>query len=226
MSNPVSYVLENDIATITMDDTKANAFGPNMIAGLDEAFDRAEKEAKAIVLTGRDGVLSAGFDLKVMREGPEATAAMTSAGANLLMKMYLHPLPLVIACTGHAIAAGALILLTGDLRLCADKQANIGLNETSIGMAMPPFGLEIARDRLDPRALTNAVLGATLYDPKTAVAIGYLDGVVPEEELFDAARVAAKKLTTLDPNAYARTKVYMRQATIDRIKPTLSDIKL
>ena len=177
MSNPVSYVLENDIATITMDDTKANAFGPNMIAGLDEAFDRAEKEAKAIVLTGRDGVLSAGFDLKVMREGPEATAAMTSAGANLLMKMYLHPLPLVIACTGHAIAAGALILLTGDLRLCADKQANIGLNETSIGMAMPPFGLEIARDRLDPRALTNAVLGATLYDPKTG---GCRDGLMAD----------------------------------------------
>jgi enoyl-CoA hydratase/carnithine racemase len=226
MSNPVTYSVENDIATVTMDDGKANAYGPTLIAALSDAFDKAEAEAKAVVLTGRPGVLSAGFDLKVMREGPEASAAMVSAGADLLLKMYLHPLPLVIACTGHAIAAGALILLTGDLRVATDGAFSIGLNETSIGMAMPPFGLEIARDRLDPRALSNAILSATLYDPKTANAVGYVDTVVDENELADSARLAAKRMTTLDLRAYAQTKLYMRQATVDRIRPTLRSINL
>jgi enoyl-CoA hydratase len=193
---------------------------------LDKAFDQAKDEAKAVVLTGRTGVLSAGFDLKVMREGPEAAAAMVSAGADLLLKLYVHPLPLVVAAPGHAIAAGALLLLTGDVRIGLDQPANIGLNETSIGMALPPFGVEIARDRLDPRAFSNAVLGANLYDPKTAVAIGYLDTVVPEAELVDSARIAAKKMTTLDPRAYAATKINMRQATVDRISKTLGNIEL
>lgn len=226
MSNPVTYSLENDIATLTMDDGKANAYGPTMIEALSDAFDKAEKEAKAIVLTGRPGVLSAGFDLKVMREGPEATSAMVNAGAELLLKLYLHPLPLVVAATGHAIAAGALILLTGDLRIATEGSFSIGLNETSIGMSMPPFGLEIARDRLDPRALSNAILSATLYDPKTANAVGYVDTVVDENELADSARLAAKRMTTLDQKAYAQTKLYMRQATADRIRPTLGSISL
>lgn len=226
MSSPVTYSLEHDVATITMDDGKANAYGPTLIEALSEAFDAAEKEAKAIVLAGRPGVLSAGFDLKVMREGPEATSAMVSAGAALLLKMYLHPLPLVIACTGHAIAAGALILLTGDHRIGIDGKSSIGLNETSIGMSMPPFGLEIARDRLDPKALSSAILAATLYGPADAKAVGYLDEIVAESALLDVARTTAKRLTTLDPRAYAQTKLYMRQATADRIKPTLSSISL
>lgn len=226
MTHPVAFELDNDIAVLTMDDTKANAFGPAMIAALSEAFDRAEKEAKAIVLTGRPGVLSAGFDLKVMKEGPEATAAMVGAGAALLLKMYLHPLPVITASTGHAIAAGAIILLASDVRIGAAGAYSIGLNETSIGMALPPFGVELARDRLAPGALSPAALGATLYDPEAAASIGYLDRVCDAAGLLDAAKAAAAHYATLDARSYAATKINLRQATVDRIKPTLAAIKL
>lgn len=110
MTQPVAYELENDIAILTMDDGKANALNPAMIKALSEALDRAEREAKAIVLTGRQGIFSGGFDLKVMNEGPQAAAAMVDAGAQLMLRIYLHPLPIVAACTGHAIAAGVIIL--------------------------------------------------------------------------------------------------------------------
>lgn len=226
MTHPVAFELEDDIAIVTMDDTKANAFGPTMIAALSEAFDRAEKEAKAIVLTGRPGVLSAGFDLKVMKEGPEATAAMVSAGAQLLLKMYLHPLPLITATPGHAIAAGAILLLASDVRIGAAGASSIGLNETSIGMALPPFGVELARDRLIPGALSPAVLGATLYDPETAAAVGYLDRVCDAADLLNEAKKTAAHYATLDGRSYAATKINLRQATVDRLKPTLGDIKL
>lgn len=226
MTHPVTFELENDIAIVTMDDTKANAFGPTMIAALSEAFDSAEKEAKAIVLTGRSGVLSAGFDLKVMKEGPEATAAMVSAGAQLLLKMYLHPLPIITAAPGHAIAAGAILLLASDVRIGAAGAFSIGLNETSIGMTLPPFGVELARDRLLPGALSPAVLGATLYDPETAASIGYLDRVCDAADLLNEAKAAAAHYATLDGRSYAATKINLRQATVDRITPTLATIKL
>lgn len=226
MTHPVTYELENDIAILTMDDTKANAFGPAMIAALSDALDRAEKEARAIVLTGRPGILSAGFDLKVMKEGPEAAAAMVNAGAQLLLKMYLHPLPVITANPGHAIAAGAILLLASDVRIGASGAFSIGLNETSIGMALPPFGVELARDRLTPGALNAAVLGATLYDPETAAAIGYLDRVCEPSELLAEAKATAAHYATLDSRSYAATKINLRQATVDQIAPTLATIKL
>lgn len=222
MTQPVAFELKNDTAVLTMDDAKANAFGPAMIAALSEAFDRAGKNAKAIVLTGREGVLSAGFDLKVMKEGPQATAAMVGAGAELLLKIYLHPLPVVTACTGHAIAAGAIILLASDVRLGARGAFSIGLNETSIGMALPPFGVELARDRLAPQALTPAVLGATLHDPETAAIVGYLDKVVDAAALNEEAEATAARYAALDGPSYARTKINLRQATVDRVRATLA----
>lgn len=221
MTDPVTYELEDKIAVLTMDDGKANAFGPTMIEALSQAFDRAEREASAIILTGRGGVLSAGFDLKVMREGPEAAAAMVEAGAQLLLRIYLHPLPVITACTGHAIAAGAILLLASDVRLGASGAFSIGLNETSIGMTLPPFGVELARDRLTPEALSAAVLGATLYDPDAATAIGYLDQVASADDLAKEARRTAAHYATLDGPSFAGTKVNLRQATVDRIRPTL-----
>ncbi len=221
MTDPLTYELEDKIAVLTMDDGKANALNPSMITALSEALDRAESEASAIILTGRDELLSGGFDLKVMREGPEAAANMVEAGAQLMLKIYLHPLPVITACTGHAIAAGAILLLASDVRIGTSGAFSIGLNETSIGMTLPQFGVELARDRLTPGALTAAVLGATLYDPDAAAAIGYLDRVVGAGDLAKEARKAAAHYTTLDGPSFAGTKLNLRQATADRIRPTL-----
>ncbi len=221
MSDQVQVAIEDDVARITMDDGKANALGPAMIDALQDAFDQAEKEASAVLLTGRPGVLSAGFDLKVMKEGEEAAAAMVAAGAELLSRIYLHPQPVVIASTGHAIAAGALLLCVGDHRISATGEISIGLNETSIGMALPVFGVEIARDRLLPTAHAEALLGAMLYDPVGAAEIGYVDEIAEPEALETVALDVLTRLKGLDSRAYGMTKRNLRLATIDRIRPSL-----
>jgi enoyl-CoA hydratase len=220
MSELVNLDISEDIATITMDDGKANAFGPPMISAMSGAFDEAAN-SKAIVLTGRAGVFCAGFDLKTMREGPEAAAAMVKSGAEFLLRFYLQPQPTVIACTGHGIAAGALLLLCADYRFGQAGDSNIGLNETSIGMTLPNFGVELARDRLLPTAHAEAVLGAKIYGMRGAMDAGYLDDVVEEADLLEAAIAKAKQLATLDPRAYAGTKINLRRATADRIRPTI-----
>ena len=219
MSGPVSVSISDDIATLTMDDGKANALAPAMSAGLNAGLDEAEaKDARVVVIRGRPGVLCGGFDLKIIRGDDEAaTAGMRDAGMKLLKRLYMLPAPLIIACTGHSVAAGGLLLLTGDTRIGVRGDFTIGLNETRIGLALPVTGLELARDRLEETAVTRAVIQAELYDPERAATVGYLDQAVDAGAFDLAIADAAEALSALDQAAYAETKRRLRQPTLNRI---------
>lgn len=219
MSGPVSVSISDDIATLTMDDGKANALAPAMSAGLNAGLDEAEaKDARIVVIRGRPGVLCGGFDLKIIRGDDEAAkAGMRDAGMKLLKRLYMLPAPLIIACTGHSVAAGGLLLLTGDTRIGVRGDFTIGLNETRIGLALPVTGLELARDRLEETAVTRAVIQAELYDPERAATVGYLDQAVDAGAFDLAIADAAEALSALDQAAYAETKRRLRQPTLNRI---------
>src|SRR5262245_12760665 len=183
----VSYALEGQTAIVQVDDGKANALSEAVIDGIAAALARAEREARAMVLVGRPDRFCAGFDLRVMMASPEAAVKLLTAGAGMLMKLYGAAIPLVIACTGHALAGGALVVLTGDHRIGAAGAYKIGLNEVSIGLPVPRLAMELARDRLSKRAIAQATLGATIYDPEGALRAGYLDEVVPADQLLERA---------------------------------------
>lgn len=219
MSEFVSYRQEDGIATLTMDDGKANAFGPAMIAALGEGLDQAEREAKVVIVTGRPGVFCAGFDLNIIRGDDEAAKqAMRSAGEELVLRIYLHPQPVILASSGHALAAGALLLLSGDYRLGAEGDFKIGLNEVTIGLPLPPFGLELARDRLSKAALTQATLTSRIYNPQGAVEAGYLDATAAPDALAATAKNLAQQMLALDGDAFAATKKRLRRQILDRIR--------
>ena len=170
-----------------------------------------------MVITGRQGKFSAGFDLATMTESTESMRELVTAGAQMLMRLYGFGLPTVAACNGHALAAGALVLLSCDRRIGAEGPAKIGLNEVAIGMALPIFAVELARDRLQPAQLTAALMAARIYDPAGAVDAGYLDTVVPEFDLLTTALAEARALGELRTGAYARTKSTTRSGVIERI---------
>ncbi len=219
----VSFELDGDVAIVTMDDGKANALSASAIAEISAAFDRAAEEAKVVILTGREGKLCAGFDLRTLMTGVEAATALLRAGCELYLKIYAHPQPVVVASTGHAIAGGALVLGVGDVRIGADGPFKIGLNEVAIGMPLPIFAHELALARLEPRHLLAATLGATLYAPKDAVEVGWLDRVVAPEALAEAAMAEARKLAKLPTTPYAITKQSMRRGLIEHVRATLED---
>ena len=218
---PATYTLEDKIAILQMDDGKANALSQTMIDTLLEALTRAEQEASAIVLAGRPEKFCAGFDLRVMMSGPEAATALLKAGSELLLRLYAASVPLVIACTGHALAGGALVVLTGDYRIGAQGPFRIGLNEVTIGLPVPVLAMELARERLSKRALTHATLLAQIYEPDAALAAGYLDTVVAPDEVMARARAEATRLAALPRNAFRMTKTRLRQKTIEHILSSL-----
>jgi enoyl-CoA hydratase len=219
MAEPiVHYALAGKVATITMDDGKANALSMSMLDELDAALTRAEGEAGAVVLAGRPERFCAGFDLRVMMSSPDAAIALLRRGADLLLRLFALPLPLVIAATGHALAGGALVVLTGDVRLGVDGPYKLGLNEVAIGLPVPLLAMELARARLTPTELTHATLAAKIYPPAEAVVAGYLDRAVPAGELAALATAEAARLAALPRAAYAATKQRLRGATIALIQ--------
>ena len=218
MNSVVEYSQNDEIASLRIDDGKANALSAAVIAEINDGLDRAARESRAIVIRGREGIFSGGFDLKVIRGSDEGLKAdMRKAGMQLLKRLYLSHQPIIFAVTGHAVAMGALLILAGDWRIGISGEFRIGLNETSIGLPLPIAGLELARDRLEPTALQRATINAEQFSPTNAVAIGYLDQVVEMSDFDTAVMEAATRLGALDPGAFAETKRRVRQATIIRI---------
>lgn len=219
MNSVVEYSRTDEIATLRIDDGKANALSAAVIAEINDGLDRAAQEARAVVIRGRDGVFSGGFDLKVIRGSDEALkATMRKAGMELLKNLYLSPQPIILAVTGHAVAMGALLTLAADWRIGVSGEFRIGLNETSIGLPLPIAGLELARDRLAPTVLQRATIHAERFSPADAIAVGYLDQAVEMSDFDSAVTEAARRLGALDPAAFAETKRRVRQATIVRIE--------
>lgn len=219
----LQVTVDDGVAILHLDDGKANAISFAVIEAVHAGLDRALADAGAVVVTGRPGRFSAGFDLSVMSAGDKPMQDLVLAGAEMLLRIYGHPQPTVAACTGHALAGGALMLLSCDTRIGADIDCKIGLNEVSIGMPLPVFAMELARDRLAPSHLVAATLQGRIYDAPGAVDAGYLDQVVDADQVVAEAVTEARRLATMRTGAIAATKGRLRSATLQRVRATLVD---
>ena len=200
-----------------LDDGKANALSQAMITAITDALDAAESDdsVHAVVLHGREGKFSAGFDLSVMLgDDVAAMVDLVANGGELVRRIYAAQVPVVAACTGHALAAGALVLLGCDVRIGSDRPCKIGLNEVAIGMTLPDWALTIAADRLSNRHLQRAIPTARITDGAGAVDAGYLDEVVADNTVLEVAVAQAMEFAALSPKAYAVTIRKMRGKTV------------
>lgn len=211
-------VADGTVALIAMDDGKANALSKSMIADVKAAVAdaQADNACVAIVIAGREGRFSAGFDLSVVQSGNGAAVTdLVSDGGDLVKTLYGCDLPVIAACTGHALAAGALMLLGSDIRIGADGPFKVGLNEVAIGMTLPDWAHTIAEERLSKRHIQRAIANARVTSPADAVEVGFLDRVVAPDAVVEAAIAEAAELVVLDRGAYARTMRGFRKSTLD-----------
>ncbi len=218
MSEVVAVEIQEHVAVVRIDDAKANVMSPAVIAAIDAALERAAADGLAVVLAGRAGRLSAGFDLDVMRAGPAAAAALVAAGGRLSLRLGRHPAPVVAACTGHALAMGAVLLLSCDLRIGARGAFKLGFNEVAIGLTTPLFLLEQARERMPKRHFQRAVVQAEIYGPEAAVEAGLLDCLGEPSDVIDAAVAEATRLAALPRAAFVATRARARGAVLDAIE--------
>ncbi|QXH52944.1 crotonase/enoyl-CoA hydratase family protein [Pseudomonas fakonensis] len=217
MSELITYHAEDGVATLTLNNGKVNAISPDVIQAFNAALDRAVEERAVVVITGQPGILSGGYDLKVMTAGPKEAVGLVTAGSTLARRLLSHPFPVIVACPGHAVAKGAFLLLSADYRIGVEGPYKIGLNEVQIGMTMHHAGIELARDRLRRSAFHRSVINAEMFEPRDALDAGFLDKVVPAERLLDEAHQVARELKKLNMLAHKNTKLKVRKGLLEAL---------
>ena len=212
------------VTTIALDDGKANAMSQAMLEAIDGALDEAEAAGEVVLLVGREGTFSAGYDLPTFLAGAEPLHGMLRAGAELAHRMVGFPTPIVAACTGHAIAMGGFLLLASDYRVGADGPFKLGANEVRIKIAVPHWTVELFRDRVANTHASRTLLTGELYGPAVAREAGYLDEVVPVGDVVDRARSVAVELAEkVDLTAHRATKRLLREDLLARMRRVIDD---
>jgi len=218
MGDRVHFSVESSVATIRMDDGKVNALSPDMQRDINEALDHAELEGiSAVVIAGNSRVFSGGFDLTVLRAGGQAAIGMLAGGFELAARILAFPKPVVMACTGHAIAMGSFLLLSGD-QLIGSPDHRVMANEVAIGLTMPRAALAIMRHRLTPAAYQRAAALAAPFVGHEAVAAGYLDELVASDQVVARAQEVAQGFAALDARAHAASKLLARADVLEGIR--------
>jgi enoyl-CoA hydratase len=226
MNEFVTYTSAESYAIITINNGKANAISHEVIAGLHASLDKAAEENKVVILTGKTGFFSAGFDLKVMAKSPESAKELVTKGSKLSLRMLSFSQPIIVACSGHAIAKGAFLLLSADYRIGVEGAFKIGLNEVMIGMTMHNAGIAIAKARLSEVYLNRSVNNAEIYSSKQAIAAGFLDVIVPENQLMATAIKVAEMSAKLNKKAHAETKLKVRKQHLEALQNAIElDLK-
>ncbi|EUA14294.1 enoyl-CoA hydratase, EchA3 [Mycobacterium kansasii 732] len=226
MSGPVTYTHDETIAVIRMDDGKVNVIGPAMQQALNEAIDQADRDdVGALVIAGNHRVFSGGFDLKVLTSGEVQPAIdMLRGGFELAYRLLSYPKPVVMGCTGHAIAMGAFLLSSGDHRVAAHAY-NIQANEVAIGMTIPYAALEIMKLRLTPSAYQQAAGLAKTFFGETALAAGFIDEIALPEVVLSRAEEAAREFAGLNQQAHAATKLRARADALKAMRAAIDGIE-
>jgi enoyl-CoA hydratase len=221
MTELVKYEIAGGVAEITFDDGRANVMSPAMLGALHAAVDRAEKDKAIVVLAGRKGIFSAGFDLKIFAKNiAEESYGMLRQGAELALRLLQYPQPVISACGGHALPMGAFLLLTSDVRLGVDGPFRIGLNEVMIGLTLPHFAIEIARHRLTAPYFNRIVTGEVLA-PADALDAGYFDRLTAADDLLPAARLAAAAFTGIDMTHFTASKRRVRAQAVAAVREAI-----
>ena len=214
----VQYSCDNGIATIRIDDGKRNALSPSVFDQLYRAFDRAESERAIVIITGRDDVFSAGFDLKVMKRGGTPALTMLRRGYSLPARVLNYPYPVIAACNGHVFAMGVFLMLSADYVIGTKGDFKVSANEVAIGLTMPRVAAAMLSHRLAPAAYQRAVTLSAYFPVEEARAVGFFDELVETADLLETATNRAGQFAELDMTAHTASKRRIRKKLVSRIR--------
>jgi enoyl-CoA hydratase len=214
----VQYDLQDKVATLRIDDGKRNALSPQVLREIYQALDRAEADHAIVIMTGRESVFSAGFDLHVMQRGGIDALRMLRAGYALTARVMAYPHPVIAACNGHSLAMGVFLMLSADYVIGCRGDFKIAANEVAIGLTIPRVAAAVLRHRLNPAAFQRAVVLSEYFDAESALSAGFFDELVDPVDLLTRAETCANTFKELDPQAHAASKRRIRASLMRKIR--------
>ena len=198
---------------ITMDDGKVNALNKPLLDALMAALNEAAADQAPVVLRGKKGIFSAGFDLKGFQAGAESATAQLQAGKDTILTILRHPAPIVTVCEGHAYPGGAFLMLAADHAIGIEGEFVTGMNESAIGMVLPLYATTLGMARLNA-AGRKAIATAELFNPQKALDVGYFDRVVAPEALEATVSAVVAHMKSLNAGAFAGNKAIINEQLI------------
>ena len=212
---------EDGILEVRLDDGGPNVLRPDVLDDLARAF--TEHPDAPVLLRGREGMFSAGLDLRWMvAHTPVEIGQLLRACGQALMTVWTHPRPVVAAVTGHAIAAGTMLAMAAD-HIVAATDSTWGFNETTNGMEIPRFGIHLAAARLTPRDLDVLLIPGERIGAARAVEVGMADVLVAADAVVPRAEARLAELAALPPAAYAGNKARLRGGRAAQVLGELED---
>ena len=221
MADPIATLSqENDISIIKLDDGKANAFSYEMLSQVNELLAKVPRDSGALVITGREGLFSGGFDLKTLATGDmEKITKMVHSGYRLLLELFSFDRPIVAAVSGHSIALGLFVTCSADYRIAIDGKYVCQANEVRNNMDIPTQIMEILKARVNKKYFYSAVYHSDAYSVYDSIEVGYIEEVVPADQFMQRAMEKAKELATVPHPFYANTK----KSAQDDVRQKISD---
>ena len=216
-STVIEVTERDDIAVLALAHGKANAMDVELLEALTARLQDLAETARAVILTGRGAMFSAGLDLvRITEGGPAYIAQLLGALDGFCRTLFMLPRPVVAAVQGHAIAGGCVAACAADRVLMAEGGGRIGVPEHSVGVPFPPAPVEILRSALPRQVIAEVLYFGNLYTARDAVARGFVHEAVAAEQLIDRAIAEVGRFASTGA-AFGVTKRLLRQPAVDRM---------
>jgi naphthoate synthase len=208
----IRYELSGDgIAKITIDRPEVrNAFRPQTLIELSEAFERAREDLDVgvIVLTGAgDEAFCSGGDQRVRGDAGylgDDEAARRGVGrfhvTDLQVQIRRLPKPVVAMVAGYAIGGGHVLHVVCDLTIAAEN-ARFGQTGPRVGSFDGGFGASVLSRLVGPKKAKEIWFLCRRYDAREALAMGLVNAVVPLERLEEETVAWCREMLALSPFA-------------------------
>jgi len=198
-----------DVAELQMDRPPANALNNDLLAGLHDAFDDiVGSGARAVILSGRDGMFSGGIDVpELLSYDRAAIGEFWARFMHFNQRLAGSPVPVLAAIGGHAPAGGAVLALHCDYRVAAEGNFKIGLNEVRVGLPVPETILRALSRVVGAATAARLATCGTLMTVSDAAKIGLVDELVPAGQLRPRAIELLGELAVLPPVAMNTTRL-------------------
>jgi 3,2-trans-enoyl-CoA isomerase len=172
-----------------------------------------------VLCSSLEKIFCAGLDLtELYKPDADRLPKFWESFQQVYIDLYGSRLATVAAMGGHAPAAGCMLAMSCDYRIMSG--GSIGLNESKLGIAAPPWLANQYIDTIGKRPAELALSLGTLYDHKEALAMGLIDDVHDRASIVEHAKKQAAEWVRIPPPARVAVKQLTRKAQIDHLLAT------
>jgi enoyl-CoA hydratase/carnithine racemase len=222
----LDIIAHGDIAELSLNRPPANALNHELLrkllAGIEQVLDDG---AKGLILSGQDGMFSAGIDVpQLLGMDRAAIFEFWSLMFDSSKALLTSPVPVVAALAGHSPAGGAVLAAHCDYRIAVDGPYKIGFNEVQVGLPLPATILMVFEELVGPRFARQLAMQGKMMTMGEALEVGLVDELLAADQLMNRVLEFLENLLALPPTAMNRTRLTAKANLIKSVE-TATDVE-